>query len=1589
MSIRAFLHIPKHTAKLILYSTVCAIIIFLALTRTKVGRDGLRVQMEEQFNATFVGNIEIGRLQGNLLNTLYAEEIQFLDGSGNPVGTVDAAILEPSWIELIRKTIAMNRVTLVKPELDLMHREDSTLNIQDLFKRKDGRPPQLFFNSSDIRIIDGAVRRAHDSQGKDLPMPSDSTSNFLATGSFEQIQARLNIETRSEAQLIDIQYANFEVPEESISVQDLHGQVFVGKGRIQLNDVYLESDATRLVLSASVTNVDSLASAPWASNVDIDVRDSVIDFDVVRRLVPDLPIAETIFLSARMSGTVHNLTIQSLQLAHDNLILDAAGAVRGLPDSAQFTFDMGNSSFSKDDLLEVVPELNLSRLSSQHTLSFPTLYGKGSFHLNDSLSSQALFGEVHFDLNSPGGSLKGNLEISRNQLDSLTYLYSILEADSLDISSLLYRKNLTSSLNGSIFVEGSGDKIDQLDTDIRVQLGESIIQGRAIDSLDTYLFTSGDKLELQGLVTHSRTGSLIVDATVQLDDENRPIEATLYLEDLDVQPIIQSDSFRTSLNGSVQVNVAGNSLEQLEGTVQLALDSSNVSHGALHRPIGANQVALEFRDLTNDTQRFSVEGDLGSLTIDGDLRPRTLSSLGSLWVETIAHNVSNIIHKEHPSRFAASGERTDLESIYNDSVTTIYLDQLVQKVIDDLDAEYFSIPHRLDVNFEIQRAEYIYPWFANVPDFSSDLEGSLSLNSTLDHLSILGTLAADSIRSPGLSFENLRGDFNLLADRTKPLEDQLGFEAILQSDSLHFIGQVFPQATAFATLNNRYGTLEIQTKSTKKVGPQRLASTFELRKDKNQFNINDLFLSIGNSFWTIGSPTTLDVYERTLVIPDLALESKSPEANILQRVNLSGVLSPYPSDTASIRIDDIAIRPISQFLNMKTPLGGLLNGELDFTTTQDQPELTGLIQVDRFSFDDRVIGDVNLSSRYIPGAPDVGLRVDVSPVPSYNQEEFLPDAVLPATYEENELVIDGTFRLPKFNQAGTTYTDAGEINLDVDMARVDVFFFEYIFSNFLERTDGYLTGDGTIKGNFDYPLFDLGLRIEDGELFIPKFNLRYTNFEGPLLIDDQGIKLQNATFEDPTGGQATIAGGILFNEYRYFSFDLVAKLNEVLIMNRDNGLELPFYGQIWGSGTLELTGPTDNAFLFSQDAVTKASSELFVPVTEEEYAFDEGFIIFADSAGNIPDFNSLSYRKNLLSKRPEGERKFIDGLDMDLNITVPTGSTVHLVFDPLLGDVINAVSSGRVQLQKREGEFSTFGTLSVESGDYLFTAGDVFARRFIIERGGTITWDGNPTDARLKIPASYRTRASTAGLPGNPFENNLIPLIVRLDIDGRVSSPQVNLRLEADRSDRNYSGNYEGVEVFLNQSERTTDFATSVLLTNSFLLTTEASPNSGALTNSGEQIAFSSVSQLVSSQLNRFLNEAIPNADFNLGLQGESLDDPDVTYGVALYLLDERLVIRGQGIYQRDLTPNQAGLEGEFEVEVRLNPNVSVSVFLRREGDVLAENELTRARGAGISYQTQFSSWGRFFDRLFGWMGKKKQKPDIDEPVAQGPEEQE
>jgi hypothetical protein len=243
---------------------------------------------------------------------------------------------------------------------------------------------------------------------------------------------------------------------------------------------------------------------------------------------------------------------------------------------------------------------------------------------------------------------------------------------------------------------------------------------------------------------------------------------------------------------------------------------------------------------------------------------------------------------------------------------------------------------------------------------------------------------------------------------------------------------------------------------------------------------------------------------------------------------------------------------------------------------------------------------------------------------------------------------------------------------------------------------------------------------------------------------------------------------------------------------------------------------------------------------------------------------------------------------------------------------------------------------------------------------------------------------------------------VLLDISGRVETPRVDLGLALIRDERNRLVGSQALDAILNQADRTTEYATSVLLTNTFLLTTESftgpsgggggsgsgNDTNGNLNTAGQTLAFNSVSQLVASQLNRYLGAALPNVDLNFGVQGENPNDLDLIYGVALRLLNERLVIRGEGVYTGDDPSDREapGPQGEFVVEVRLTNRISAEVFYRRSGDELTQGQtLTSSTGAGLSYQSEFSTWRELWNRLFGWLFSDDEESTDETPSSPPP----
>lgn len=1496
MPVRVLGHIARRLLLLAAGILVVSGVLFMALTHTRVGRDFVRAQLEAAFHTFLNGQLQIGRLDGNLIRGLYATHVRLYLPDGQLLLAVDSVALRPSWRLLFRRTLALRRLELFHPKLFLRYEHGRWHFPQRADTSAASKRSHWALSIAELQLYDGVIQT-----NRIGPAPEAVRQQQL----FDYTQTRLDsltlqatLEYYPDRLLLDLLQLRAHLTSPDQSLRYLSGQLLHQEGRWLLPRLELALDKTLLSVSGQLIPGTSMAE----SALELELHTGTLDFTELRRLFPALPLQEAVDITGRLHGTLNGLVLDRLELAAVDSRLHLEGTLLGLPDSLDFDLLIVGTGLKSAMLATHWPTAPLPTTFRTNTPTSLRLEMRGLLDLT-SLRLQRLEGQGH--LQGLPGMLEGLFRFVRKDTDApLTYEMQA-RLHNVQPTYLWPNSPLHTSLTGQVALHGQ----DSRQFDLHLRLDPRPFGGHAGDSLLFTLQRSGSRFWAT-FVLPQQTGHLTATAFYQVTPKTHRFRMQAIAQQFDLGPYLHPDTLHTRINATLSLEGSGHDWPHLTATAHLTLDSSFAQRADQSWRLLPASLLLRLTHADTVRYRLQVSGDLLSADLRGNLPPSQLFRILRHW----QHAFARAFHRQTDKpfyRFPHPSQASPLAS---------------------------ALPRlSLQGKLQVHRLDWLQP-LAGLPTIRTDLTGTLWAQADADTLQLTLEVQADTLQIDFLQQQNVRGRLQLATGRVVDRSLIGLFEwrsaRLQQLRQVRLVGYLQP------------GEMQVSLSSQPDTTGEtlRLTATLDLLERFNRLTLQEFFWQVRNYRWHLARPARLDLYADAVVIYPAILYNQSVTDTTAGRIELRGLLSAQPTDTAYVALHGIALQELTHALGRGRNLSGRLDGELSLVGAFGMPQLAGFLRIHHLYYDQHPLGTFRLVSHYIPGSPWLALDARLDPDPT--------------TGATNRLRLFGTVRLPSTNEAG-------QLDLHLETRHADAFFFTYIFPNLIANVQGYFVGRGRITGTFRRPIFNAALQLYAGAFEIPRFNLHY-RLAGSVLVDETGLLLEGVHLQDPNGGQARVDGRIFFNDYRFFSFGLTARLEGLQVMNVTYSRNLPFYGKIWGQGTFTLSGPLYSARLQTADGQILPKSEIYIPLAETGPETDEAFIIFADSTGHIPE--RPTRRTNLLAGRPPGERPFLDGLDLDLNLLAPQGTTVRLVIDPLLGDVINARGSGRLQIIRQEGTFQAFGQLNVTEGDYLFTAGEIFVRRFLIE-GGTITWDGDPINARLDLQAAYRTRASRAGLPGTLGQGSgLIPLIVQMHITGRVETPQVNLRLAVDRSINEPLAGYESLEALLNQPERAAEYATSVLLTNSFLLTTERT-DPETLTSSGNQLAFNSLSQLIASQLNRYLSQVLPNVDLLLGVQGEGAQRLDVTYGVALRLLNERLIIRGQGVYRGENTVNgQQNLLGEFIVEVRLTPSVSVQVFYRREDDVLNDYTLTSITGAGFSYQTDFPSWRRLLRRLFGWL---------------------
>jgi hypothetical protein len=425
-----------------------------------------------------------------------------------------------------------------------------------------------------------------------------------------------------------------------------------------------------------------------------------------------------------------------------------------------------------------------------------------------------------------------------------------------------------------------------------------------------------------------------------------------------------------------------------------------------------------------------------------------------------------------------------------------------------------------------------------------------------------------------------------------------------------------------------------------------------------------------------------------------------------------------------------------------------------------------------------------------------------------------------------------------------------------------------------------------------------------------------------ITFDDAGIHLDNFAMRDSLGNLFTLNGDINTTHLSDPLLDLTLRTDSFQLVHSVRGDNDLFYGDVLAGLDLTITGTAGLPKMKGDVHVLNGTTlSIVLPGSEVKMVSHEGIVVFTDGEA-LPDSSASANDGKMLQDSLKAKLK---GFDLDLHLLVDKEAQFSVVLDPTTGDAASFQGIGDLYFTyNAKGDMTLRGPFTVEDGGYTLEFYGLVKKRFDLVKGSTVTWSGDPLDAKLDIKARYKAQTAAYGLVAGSEalsqeqQNRLqerLPFEVIIGVDGSIDRPDINFGIELDRQYRN---SYPQVGARLEQLAQRANVdelnrqVFGLLVTNAFIPEESAggAPSSGLVSSA----ARNSVNGLLTDQLNKLTGKFIKGVDVSLGVntvdqaEGNSTyQRTSVDYKVSKSFMNDRLSFEVGGSVGVDEQNGQTG----------------------------------------------------------------------------------
>ncbi|PSG87366.1 translocation/assembly module TamB domain-containing protein [Aurantibacter aestuarii] len=708
------------------------------------------------------------------------------------------------------------------------------------------------------------------------------------------------------------------------------------------------------------------------------------------------------------------------------------------------------------------------------------------------------------------------------------------------------------------------------------------------------------------------------------------------------------------------------------------------------------------------------------------------------------------------------------------------------------------------------------------------------------------------------------------------------------------------------------------------------------------FKVQPEGLTFNQEPWTIPDSNEMVYSENRLKFTDFKISNGSQSVEITD--NLKNITKEHIAlDFRDFNLGDF----LSYFNTEKTLASGAINGDFVLEEPFQNTGILADIEISKLEVLKANLGVLALTGRSLGGN----------------------------SYAFNSTLKGGDVTLDLVGDYIANSTGA-KLDLNLDIKEFKMIALEKFSQGYLKNTSGNFSGQFKLNGTTTNPSYQGQLNFNNANFNIAMFNAAFKFENESLLVNNEGLTLNDFTIKDVDNNSLVLSGNIGTESFinPTFNLSLTAENFQVLDATKEDNDYL--YGKASFDAQGMLTGDLQIPILDANVTVGSETDVTYVmPSATVNVENRDGVVVFVNREN--PD---------AILTQVEEQTATIKGFDIKTFLKIGNKATVTIIIDKETRDYFKVAGNGEFNfLMKPNGRMDLVGTYNVNTGLYEMNLYNLVNRKFEIAPGSKVTWSGDPFDAELDIRAIYNLKASASSLMAPQLSGadaavrskykQVLPFYVYLNIDGELMSPKIAFQLDMPENEQGAIGGqvYGRVQQVNQQEDELNRQVFSLLVLNRFY----PEPGSDGSNGGFATVARDNLNDAVSDQLNTFSNKILGESSFELDFGLDSYTDyqgnapeerTQLNVAAQKRLFNDRLIVRVGSevdLQGSSSTGEETPLIGNVSLEYLLTKNgrYKLKGFRRNEFENVIDGQ-TIVSGIGIIFTQEFNKFSELWDAI-------------------------